>query len=514
MRGPLVALGIALSASAAAQQLPQDVTQALRAYDEFRAHRLRAWHPGGKEILVGRRDRATEQLARVEGAGTAPAILEQAGRAFAAAYQPGKGDSIVFIGEAADGSRRVQRLDPATGGVTAVSPAGEEAMEFAWNPEGDRIVYATVSEDPDNPSRARTTLRLVDPAREATERFLDHLDGRWKELRFSPNGRRLALTQEVSSTESHLWIMDVFTGTRRRVTRPDARARGSYASPTFTRDGRGLYALSDRGSEFRRLVIVPLAGGPDRVLTAHLKYDVDAYAASDDAGLIAFVTNENGGHVMRFIDLVTLKEQPRPALLDGVIGGLAWKPKSREIGFHVSSARSAGDVFAYDAKANQLTRWTNGNAPGVNTREFAEPQLVRWKAADGRESTGLLYMPPERFTGKRPVIVDHRAGPGSQWRAGFLGRANYVVGELGVAILRPNVRGATGFGKGHAKLGAGARREDASKDIAALLEWIGRQPALDESRTIVIGTGVAGQPDDDGFIAAAVDFAQRAGAQP
>jgi dipeptidyl aminopeptidase/acylaminoacyl peptidase len=289
------------------------------------------------------------------------------------------------------------------------------------------------------------------------------------------------------------------------VTRPEAKAPGTFSQPTFTRDGKSLLALSDRGSEYRRLVVVAIAGGASRALTAHLAYDIDAYVASDDAGLLAFVSNEGGSHVMRFIDLVTLKEQPRPSLLDGVIGGLAWKPKAREIGFNVSSARTAGDVFSYEAKGNQVTRWTNGNAQGVNVREFAEPQRIRWKGQDGRDITGLLYLPPSRFTGKRPVIVDYRAGIGSQWRTGFLGSANYVIGELGIAIVRPNVRGSSGFGKAFAALPA----QDSYKDIAALLQWVGKQPNLDESRALVVGTGAANQPDDDGFIAAAVDLARR-----
>ena len=190
------------------------------------------------------------------------------------------------------------------------------------------------------------------------------------------------------------------------------------------------------------------------------------------------------------------------------MGGLAWKPKSRELGFQVSSARTAGDVFAYEAKTNQVTRWTNGNASGVNIREFAEPQRIKWKSADGREISGLLYAPPARFTGKRPVIVDWRSGAGSQWRTGFLGRANYVVGELGVAIIRPNVRGSTGFGKAFASLASSGG--ETRKDIDALLEWIGRQPQLDASRTLVIGTGASGQPDDDTFIAGAIDYARQA----
>ncbi|HEX5128669.1 MAG TPA: hypothetical protein VFV90_02930, partial [Usitatibacter sp.] len=483
-----------------------EVEQALRPFAEFRAYTLQSWHPGGREVLVSRRH--SQELYRVDAPGAPPKAVPVEGRVLAAAFQPTRGESFVYLAEGPDGSRRLYRED-AAGHSSAVSPAEEQAMEFAWNPAGDRIAYATVSENPASAVRTRTTIRLADPANPDSGKLLAQLDGRWKELHFAADGKRLALTQEVSPSESHLWVMEVANGKRRRVTRPGAKSSGVFSSPAFSRDGRSLFALSDRGSEYRRLVMVAVGGGATRTLTGHLNYDIDAYATSNDAGLLAFVTNEGGSHVMRFIDLVTLKEQPRPALLDGVIGGLAWKPKSREIGFQVSSARASGDVFSYDARTNQVTRWTNGNAQGVNVREFAEPQRVKWKGADGREIHGLLYAPPARFTGKRPVIVDYRAGVGSQWRTGFLGRLNYVVGELGIAIVRPNVRGSSGFGKAFAALPA----QDGYKDIASLLEWIGKQPALDESRALVIGTGTAGQPDEDGFMAAALDLARRK-AQP
>lgn len=492
-----------------AQTLPADVAQALKPYEEFRSYTLQSWHPNGREILVARRDGARE-LQRVEAPGVAPATVALEGRVLVAAFQPVDGASIAYIAEGADGSRRLYRHEVAAGRSVPLSPPDEEATQFAWTAAGDRLVYATVSADPASASRARTTLRIVDPTRASTERLLARLDGRWKDIRLSSNAKSLALVQEISPGESHLWVMDIPAGKRRRVTRPDGKASGTFASPTFSKDGRSLFALSDRGSEFRRLVMLPLTGGgAPRVLSAHHAYDVDAYSASDEAGLLAFVTNEGGSHVMRLIDLVTLKEQPRPSLVDGVMGGLAWKPKARELAFNVSSARTAGDVFSYETKSNQLTRWTNGNASGVNIREFAEPQRIKWKSQDGRDITGLLYAPPAKFTGKRPVIVDWRSGAGSQWRTSFLGRANYVVGELGAAIIRPNVRGSSGFGRAFAALPAdGAQTR---KDIDALLEWIGRQPTLDAARTLVIGTGAAGQPDDDTFIATAVDFARQPG---
>jgi dipeptidyl aminopeptidase/acylaminoacyl peptidase len=90
------------------------------------------------------------------------------------------------------------------------------------------------------------------------------------------------------------------------------------------------------------------------------------------------------------------------------------------------------------------------------------------------------------------VIVNVHGGPASQARADFIGRNNYLVSELGIAIVYPNVRGSSGFGKSFLKLDNGTRREDSVKDIGALLDWIGEQPDLDASRVTITGGSYGG----------------------
>ncbi|MGB3757012.1 MAG: alpha/beta fold hydrolase, partial [Rivularia sp. (in: cyanobacteria)] len=82
--------------------------------------------------------------------------------------------------------------------------------------------------------------------------------------------------------------------------------------------------------------------------------------------------------------------------------------------------------------------------------------------------------------------------PESQFRPSFLGRYNYYLNELGVAILFPNVRGSTGYGKTFTKLDNGFRREDSVKDIGALLDWITTQPELDADKILVTGGSYGG----------------------
>ena len=97
-------------------------------------------------------------------------------------------------------------------------------------------------------------------------------------------------------------------------------------------------------------------GWHEKVLSEAIPHEVDSFEVSFDAYMIAFTTHEAGSSVLRFIDLAMMKEMPRPPLQYGVISGLEWRRNSTEIGFSITSARSAGDVFSYDVDANKLTR--------------------------------------------------------------------------------------------------------------------------------------------------------------
>ena len=108
--------------------------------------------------------------------------------------------------------------------------------------------------------------------------------------------------------------------------------------------------------------------------------------------------------------------------------------------------------------------------------------------------SGFLYRPdPRKFPGRRPLIVNIHGGPEGQSQPGFLGRNNYYLNELGVAIFYPNVRGSTGFGKRFVALDNGPDlRENSVKDIGAFLDVLARDPALDPARFAETGGSYGG----------------------
>ena len=293
----------------------------------------------------------------------------------------------------------------------------------------------------------------------------------------------------LPGNDTALWSVDVESGKRTLLTplEPD-EAPSIWSSAHYAPDGT-IYAVSDRGSELPRLWRydgrwTPLTKDGDSVESA---------AVSPDGGTIAVVFDRDASSRLELLDARTLSVRVRPALPAGQITTLEWHRSGRELGFTFGSVRMQGDVFSVDAKSGAVTRWTTSPIGGVDPGTLPEPEIVRWKSFDGRMISGVLYRPPSTFTGRRPVMINIHGGPNdARERPRFQGRSAYFLNELGIAIVYPNVRGSFGFGRSFEKLDDGRLREDAVKDVGALLDWIAGQPNLDPSRVMVTGASYGG----------------------
>jgi dipeptidyl aminopeptidase/acylaminoacyl peptidase len=160
----------------------------------------------------------------------------------------------------------------------------------------------------------------------------------------------------------------------------------------------------------------------------------------------------------------------------------------------ITRPEASRDTDASLVPTLQVTRWTRSETGGLDVTRNVEPQRVDIRSFDGEEMSGFLYLPdPARFPGRRPLIVNIHGGPESQSRPTFLGRNNYLINELGIAIFYPNVRGSSGYGKRFVGLDDGPfRREDSVRDIGAFLDALTRHPSLDPARIAVTGGSYGG----------------------
>ncbi len=470
--------------------IPASLVEDVRKYSEARTAVLVDWHPVRREVLVSTRFGDAAQLHAVAmPAGARRQLTFYPDRINGGWYQPTRGDFLVFSKDIGGNEfYQLYRLDLANGDVTMLTDGKSRNDTPRWNRAGDRIAYVSTRRNGTD-----TDLYLMDPRDPKTDRLLAQVDGGgWEPLDWSPDGSRMLVMEYISINESYLWLMNTSSGEKTLITPKGRAEKVSYGTARFSTDGKGLYVTSDQGSEFQQLRYADLGSPQFKPLTAHIPWDVESFAISHDGAAIAFVTNEGGISKLHLLDTRSGKERPVPALPVGVIGTLAWHHNNRDLGMTMMSARAPADTFSLDVLSGQLTRWTESETGGMNTSTLSEPELVKWPSTEGAQISGFLYKPAQRFTGKRPVIINIHGGPEAQSRPGFIGRNNYFLNELGVAIIYPNVRGSSGFGKTFVKADDGVTRHRSYQDLGTLLDWIKTRPDLDSDRVLVTGGSYGG----------------------
>ena len=472
--------------------IPAAIAHAVGRYTDFRSASFSDWHPARREMLISTRFGEVPQIHHVRFPGGARTQLTFfPDRVSTAFYRPKTGNYFVFSKDTGGNEfSQLYRYDPATGDSTLLTDGKSRNTGGGWSTSGELLAFQS------NRRNGRDSdVYLINPAEPLSSRLLAECEGGgWRIADWSPDDRRIAAIEFISANESYLWLIDATTGAKTAVTPRNGSPSEpvAYTSAEFSADGEGLYVTTDRDSEFQRLAYVDLGSRSHAYLTDPIKWDVEDLDLSPDGRRIAFASNEDGVSVLRLLDTATGKIQPGPKLPVGVLSGVRWHSNNRDIGFNLTTARSATDAYSFDARSGRLERWTFSEAGGLNTEEFPEPELVRWKSFDGKSISGFLYRPPAKFTGKRPVVISIHGGPESQFRPQFPGRNAYYLNELGIAILAPNVRGSSGYGKTFLKLDNGMQREDSYKDVGALLDWIKGRPDLDPDRVMVTGGSYGG----------------------
>ena len=149
-------------------------------------------------------------------------------------------------------------------------------------------------------------------------------------------------------------------------------------------------------------------------------------------------------------------------------------------------------MYVYDLPSGKLARWTASEVGGLDPARFAEPTLVRFPSFDQRQIPAFVYRPKLAPGAKAPVLISIHGGPEGQAQPSFSALTQFNVNQLGYAVVVPNVRGSSGYGKTYLALDNGQKREDSVKDIGALLDWIATQPDLDASKVVVQGGSYGG----------------------
>jgi dipeptidyl aminopeptidase/acylaminoacyl peptidase len=374
--------------------------------------------------------------------------------------------------------------DLLTGRVTALTAPGARNQSFVWSRDGRQVAWAFTPQN--DPNYDIMIADLADPA--GRRKVLDG-EGAVAVLDWSPDGRKLLIGQYISITESRRFILDIASGALTEIA-PDLNA--AFDGGVFTPDGRSVIVATDEGGEFLYLAQIDLQSGERRRLSPEIVWDVESFDLSPDGRTIAYATNEAGQSRLRLLNVRSGRIERTLDLPPGVVVGIEWDDAGERFGFTLAAAAAPAEAYVYERRRNRLTRWTQSEVGGLNPETFVAPTLIEWSSFDGRAITGFYYRPAGQTDARLPVIIDIHGGPEAQSRPNFSSTRQYWVNELGAAVITPNVRGSSGFGRTFLSLDNAERREDAVKDIGALLDWIATQPDLDPNRVLVYGGSYGG----------------------
>ncbi len=465
--------------------IPAALAAETRPYMEFRTAAFTGWNAADRSMLISTRFGNTAQIHRVAMPLGAREQLSFEVEPVGGRWSPA-GDLLV-VNKDKGGDEFFQLYTLVEGRLNLLTDGGRSRNSFgAWNQDGSLIGYSSTRRNGQD-----SDLYVMDPRDPSTARMVAEVSGGgWSIADFSPDGRTALVIQSIQVTKSNLFSLDLASG--RLTSIGDHRLPIAYNSAEFAPDGT-LWVTSDQDSDFQRLGRIDIATGAFTAVSTEPRWDVEDFDIAEDGSFIAYAINEAGRTRLRLLDTASGRVRTVDNLPAGSAGGLQIAPWG-EIGLTFSSARSASDAFSVDPRSLAVTRWTRSETGGLDATRNVEPELIEVASFDGESVSGFLYRPdPARFPGRLPLIVNIHGGPEGQSRPGFLGRNNYLVNELGVAIFFPNVRGSTGYGKRFVSLDNGPDlRENSVRDIGAYLDRLGADRAIDPARIAITGGSYGG----------------------
>lgn len=423
---------------------------------------------------------AAERWDRPDGAEPcAPTALTRgAERVLAVAASPSAPRRLVVALDRAGRERTGLWWCDAGGGALDPLAADPEVIHRpgAFTVDGEGYCYTADDQNP-------VDFHVFVTARGRSPRRLAALPG-WNTVHAAdPAGAFVLVAHGRASLDTDTLLVSLRDGTV--LARTEADRPALHQPEAVGSDGR-ILLRSDRDDEFVR------AGwwtpGTDR-WEPFGPSDRDAEQVAVGERLAVLVTNDDGRSRVHLLDLATGALGAELPLPVGVVTDALVAPGDRGIVLTVSGPREPPRVWVACPDATRVAPLTATDDAGLDRDRFALPTRAAAEAHDGLRIPLWVYRP--QGVDRPPAVVWCHGGPESQARPRFDPLLQHLVAR-GMAVVAPDVRGSTGYGRAFAALDDGRRRGDAIADVAAVGRWVRAQDDLDGARIALAGRSYGG----------------------
>jgi dipeptidyl aminopeptidase/acylaminoacyl peptidase len=491
--------------------IPPELVSRLKQYQNVRSASFLGWTRNGKGMYIRTRFGELGQIHRLYAAAGVRQQLTWFSEPIGQVQRRDRHDELAITMDEGGGEiDQILLFDPRTATTRRLTEGPSRNRLLRWSRGGELLAFQSTRRN-----GSSNDIWIMDPDEpKSAELLLEAPAGSWLgPADFSDGNRFLLIQQFFSVDDSRVLLFDL---RKRSIT---LQAGGDeYPSANravaFDRKGTGFYFITNSRGLAAELAWQSIDPAREtEFITSKVPWDVSDFAVSSNGSRGAFVTNEEGISKLHLLDTKSRRFTKVDNIPVGLISSLEFNPDNRSIAFNLSTSQTPSDVYVLElgrraGSARSLRRWSFSEVGGLDTSDFARPKLIHYPTFDleedePREVPAFLYKPPGK--GPHPVIIHVHGGPESQYRPAFSKRTQMWVGELGAAVIAPNIRGSAGYDSNYLALDNGYLREDAVRDIGALLDWIATEPGLDESRVAIYGASYGGYI----VLASAVHYSDR-----
>ncbi|HVZ66296.1 MAG TPA: S9 family peptidase [Lacunisphaera sp.] len=318
------------------------------------------------------------------------------------------------------------------------------------------------------------------------------------EFAFSPDGGTLVFTappvplrEQAWSTNHEVYAVNLATGERKQLTTNPA----ADCTPSFSPDGKMLaYRAQVRaGYEGDRwqLMVLDLATGERRSLTAGLDRSVHEYVWAPDGSRLYFCSADQGGTTVWSVDLQGHAER---VLVGGTNSEVAIAGDGSGLVYTHARLDQPPEVMYWRPMHGAPVALTHMNDTLLREIELAAPESVMVAGAGGTSVQMWIIKPPGFDPAKKyPLVFWVHGGPQGNWGNGWSTRWNPEIwAAQGYVVALPNPRGSTGFGQAYTDEISRHWNGKVMDDLFACLAHMEKQPWIDATRMAAAGGSYGG----------------------
>ncbi len=405
------------------------------------------------------------------------------------AWSP-NGQEILYTADYQGNEKHQLFLMPAGGGDAKPLTNDPEVQYFLgdspWSPNGELIASAGNDRDP----YAQDIIIRELPTGEVDHAVADgriNFAGAW-----SPDSRKLLVAEARSNLEVIVKLLNVQTGELDDLTDPNDIANDRPAA--WAPDGSGFWLITDRESEHDWLGFYDLS---TRAVSpvARPDWSVEMAVASKSGKWLVWSVNENGYSRIHVLNRETEERKELTELPGGTLpgfgGGLYLSPDDTNLIVLMVTPTQPNELYEVDLDTGETRQLTASRKAAIDESLLVEPEQVEIEAFDGRTIPALLFRP--HGEGPFPAVLSIHGGPEAQERPGYAYRGFYqFLLSRGIAVLAPNIRGSSGYGKSYQKLIHGDLGGNDVRDFEACAGYLRSLPWVRSDRIGVFGGSYGG----------------------